>query len=85
MRSARNTLKRLAIDVSMLKGRWLVLAADCAVRSEAPARAPASTGAPAVIIAQPLAFQEPESSDERIIILRAPAVTAHFPLRVFKD
>ena len=37
MRSARATLKKLLIDTRRLRGRWLVLASDDAVRAEAEA------------------------------------------------
>jgi len=35
LRSVRGVLKRLAIDVTRLRGRWLVLAEDSVVRAEA--------------------------------------------------
>ena len=31
LRSVRTTLRRLGVDVSRLRGRWLILAGDCAV------------------------------------------------------
>ena len=31
LRSVRATLRRLGVDVSRLRGRWLILAGDCAV------------------------------------------------------
>ena len=31
LRSVRTTLRRLGVDVSRLRGRWLILAEDCAV------------------------------------------------------
>ena len=42
MRSVRGTLKRLAIDVSRLRGRWLLLTTVDAVRAEAGEGRPAS-------------------------------------------
>ena len=36
LRSVRSTLKRLAVDVSRLKGRWLVLADESSVAPDAP-------------------------------------------------
>ena len=36
LRSVRSTLKRLAVDVSRLKGRWLVLADEGSVAPDAP-------------------------------------------------
>ena len=44
LRSVRGVLKRLAINVIRLRGRWLVLAEDSVVRAEAARRA---TGAAA--------------------------------------
>ena len=41
LRSVRGVLKRLAIDVTRLRGRWLVLAEDSVVRAEAARRATA--------------------------------------------
>ena len=40
LRSVRSTLKRLAIDVSRLKGRWLVLADEGSVALPQPLRPP---------------------------------------------
>ena len=51
LRSVRGVLKCLAIDVTRLRGRWLVLAEDSVVRAEAARRA---TGAAAT--ARELAF-----------------------------
>ena len=39
LRSVRGALKRLAIDVTRLRGRWLVLAEDSVVRAEAACHA----------------------------------------------
>ena len=39
LRSVRGVLKRLAINVTRLRGRWLVLAEDSVVRAEAARRA----------------------------------------------
>ena len=44
LRSVRGVLKCLAIDVTRLRGRWLVLAEDSVVRAEAARRATAQPG-----------------------------------------
>ena len=38
LRSVRATLRRLGVDVARLRGRWLILADDCAVAPIIPAR-----------------------------------------------
>ena len=38
LRSVRATLRRLGVDVSRLRGRWLILAGDCAVAPVSVAR-----------------------------------------------
>ena len=47
LRSVRGVLKRLAINVTRLRGRWLVLAEDSVVRAEAARRATAQPMPPA--------------------------------------
>ena len=46
LRSVRGVLKCLAIDVTRLRGRWLVLAEDSVVRAEAARRATAQPKPP---------------------------------------
>ena len=53
LRSVRGVLKRLAINVTRLRGRWLVLAEDSVVRAEAARRATAQPTPPAPAAAMP--------------------------------
>lgn len=48
LRSVRTTLRRLGVDVSRLRGRWLILADDCAVQPMArdASHAPHNTPTP---------------------------------------
>ena len=66
LRSARGVLKRLAIDVSRLRGRWLVLAEDSIVRAEAARRVTAQP--PPVLVASPPCHMG-DGDSERVIVL----------------
>ena len=67
LRSVRGVLKRLAIDVTRLRGRWLVLAEDSVVRAEAARRATAQPTPPAPAVPPPC--HAGEGDNERIIVL----------------
>ncbi len=81
LRSARSTLRRLAVDLSQLKGRWLLLTDDSVVRSMAggdgrersclpgcavTTASPTDAPPPAARAEVPA---EPESGDVRVIPL----------------
>ena len=80
LRSVRSTLKRLAIDVSRLKGRWLVLADEGSV---------ALPQLPPPPVAPMLALDagEPAESDVKVITLGNSLGRARAPsrLQVVKD
>ena len=80
LRSVRSTLKRLAIDVSRLRGRWLVLTDESIV---APTPLPPSTDDPLHAIDP----GEAAESDVKIIALGNPLNRAQAPsrLQVVKD
>ena len=67
LRSVRGVLKRLAIDVSRLRGRWLVLAEDDVVRAEAVRRGTAQPAPPAHVAPPPCHLDDGDS--ERVIVL----------------
>ena len=68
LRSVRGVLKkRLAIDVTRLRGRWLVLAEDSVVRAEAAKRATAQPTPPAPVAPPPCHLGDGDS--ERVIVL----------------
>ena len=66
MRSVRGVLKRLAIDVSRLRGRWLMLTEDGVVQAEAARRATAQP-LPALVVPSPCHLGDGEN--ERVIVL----------------
>ena len=80
LRSVRSTLKRLAIDISRLKGRWLVLADEGSV---------ALPQLPLALVAPMLALDagEPAESDVKVITLGNSLGRARAPsrLQVVKD
>ena len=80
LRSVRSTLKRLAVDVSRLKGRWLVLADEGTV---APAQQPPPPDAPL----RAADAGEAAESDVKIIPLGTALSRARAPsrLQVAKD
>ena len=53
LRSVRGVLKRLAIDVSKLRGRWLILAEGGVVQAEAGKRWAAQPTPPAPVAPPP--------------------------------
>ena len=65
LRSVRGVLKRLAIDVTRLRGRWLVLAEDSVVRAEAAKRVTAPPPAPVA----PPPCHLGDGDNERVIVL----------------
>ena len=67
LRSVRGALKRLAIDVTRLRGRWLVLAEDSVVRAEAARRATAQPTPPAHVAPPPC--HAGDGDNERVIVL----------------
>ena len=67
LRSVRGVLKRLAIDVTRLRGRWLVLAEDSVVRAEAAKRAIAQPTPPAPVAPPPCHLGD--GDNERVIVL----------------
>ena len=67
LRSVRGVLKRLAIDVTRLRGRWLVLAEDSVVRAEAAKRVTAQP-TPPVPVAPPTC-RLVDGDSERVIVL----------------
>ena len=75
LRSVRSTLKRLAIDVSRLKGRWLVLADESSV---------ALPQLPPALVAPMLALDagEPAESDVKVITLGNTLGRARAPSRL---
>ena len=80
LRSVRSTLKRLAIDVSRLKGRWLVLADEGSVALPQPLPPPD-------VLVLAIDAGEPAESDVRVIALGNSLGRARAPsrLQVLKD
>ena len=93
MRSVRCTLRQLGI--AMPRGRWLVLADEIAVRSEAAEHAaPLPTADPSAPEHLPQCVREPrweeEPGDEKVVVLsgglrRGASREAAGPLRVHKE
>ena len=86
MRSVRGTLKRLAIDVSRLRGRWLLLTTVDAVRAGRPASAASDSEEPRPP-ALPRAAETCHvgSPDEKVIVLSgARSRKKGSPLQVLK-
>jgi len=83
LRSARGVLKRLAIDVTRLRGRWLVLAEDSVVRAEA-ARRPTAQPTPPATVAQPPCHLR-DGDNERVIVLSGPRQNYARSAQVFKE
>ena len=84
LRSVRGVLKRLAIDVSRLRGRWLVLAEDDVVRAEAVRRGTAQPAPPAPVVPSPC--HRGDSDNERVILLTGGHRQSHVrPVQVLKE
>ena len=83
LRSARGVLKRLAIDVTRLRGRWLVLAEDSVVRAEATRRPTAHSTPPASFAQTPCHLTD--GDNERVIVLRGPRQNYARAAQVFKE
>ena len=83
LRSVRGVLKRLAIDVTRLRGRWLVLAEDSVVRAEASRRPTAHSTPPATVAQLPCHLTD--GDNERVIILRGPRQNYARAAQVFKE
>ena len=84
LRSVRGVLKRLAIDVSRLRGRWLVLAEDDVVRAEAVRRGTAQPAPPAHVAPPPCHLDDGDS--ERVILLIGGHRQSHVrPVQVLKE
>ena len=75
LRSVRSTLKRLAVDVSRLKGRWLVLADEGSVALPQPLPPP---DAPKLSVDA----GEPAESDVKVIALGNSSGRARAPSRL---
>ena len=83
LRSVRGVLKRLAIDVTRLRGRWLVLAEDSVVRAEAARRATAQPP-PAPVAPPPCHLGD--GDNERVIVLsRGPRQSYARAVQVLKE
>ena len=84
LRSVRRVLKHLAIDVSRLRGRWLVLADDGVVQAEAAkpvtATLPFAPAPPA-----PAPCSPGDGDNERVIVLSGPRHRNARAMQVFKD
>ena len=84
LRSVRGVLKRLAIDVTRLRGRWLVLAEDSVVRAEAARRAIAQPTPPAPVA--PPQCHLGDGDNERVIVLSGePRQSYARAVQVFKE
>ena len=67
LRSVRGVLKRLAINVTRLRGRWLVLAQDSVVRAASARRVAAQPTPPAPVAPPPCHLGD--GDNERAIVL----------------
>ena len=84
MRSVRGVLKRLAIDVARLRGRWLMLTEDDVVQAEASRRAAAQPAPPAHVAPPPCHLDDGDS--ERVILLTGGHRQSHVrPVQVLKE
>ncbi len=86
LRSVRGVLKRLAIDVSKLRGRWLVVAENGVVQAKAGKRWMAQPTPPEPIVPPTSQRGNVDDDDERLIVLsgrpRQPPARA---VQVLKD
>ena len=91
MRSVRGVLKRLAIDVARLRGRWLMLTEDDVVQAEASRRAAAQPAPPAHVAPPPAHVAPPpchldDGDSERVILLTGGHRQSHVrPVQVLKE
>ena len=84
MRSVRALLKRLAIDVARLRGRWLMLTDDDVVQAEVARRAAAQPPSPAPVVPSPC--HRGDSDNERVILLTGGHRQSHVrPVQVLKE
>ena len=84
LRSVRGVLKRLAIDVARLRGRWLMLTEDDVVQAEAARRAAAQPSSPAPVVPSPC--HRGDSDNERVILLTGGHRQSHVrPVQVLKE
>ena len=83
LRSARGVLKKLTIDVTRLRGRWLVLAEDSVVRAEAARRPTAQPTLPATVAQPPCHLRD--GDNERVIVLSGPRQNYARPAQVFRE
>ena len=84
LRSVRGVLKRLAIDVARLRGRWLMLTEDDVVQAEAARRAAAQPLSPAPVLPSPC--HRGDSDNERVILLTGGHRQSHVrPVQVLKE
>ena len=84
LRSVRGVLKRLAIDVARLRGRWLMLTEDDVVQAEASRRAAAQPSSPAPVVPSPC--HRGDSDNERVILLTGGHRQSHVrPVQVLKE
>ncbi len=75
LRSVRGVLKRLAIDVTRLRGRWLVLAEDVVVQAEAARCATTQPTPPAPVAPPPCHLGD--GDNERLIVLSGAPRQSH--------
>ena len=82
LRSVRHTLRHLGVDVTRLRGRWLILADDCAVQPMArdAAHAPHNTPTP-----RHDPVSEPEADGVKIISLGGSSAPKRPCLHVLKE
>ena len=84
MRSVHGVLKRLAIDVARLRGRWLMLTEDDVVQAEASRRAAAQPSSPAPVVPSPC--HRGDSDNERVILLTGGHRQSHVrPVQVLEE
>ena len=67
MRFVRGVLKRLAINVSRLRGRWLMLTEDGVFQAESASRVIAQPPSPSSVVPSPC--HRGNSDNERVILL----------------
>ena len=84
MRSVRGVLKRLAIDVARLRGRWLMLTEEDVVQAETATRAAAQPPSASPVVPSPC--HRGDSDNERVILLTGGHRQSHVrPVQVLKE